>query len=283
MPRAPVSWQQLAVALGASLLILMPPRVARADDHATSQAGAGRPAFARARAMPVSGVGGLLRLKQEIGDESFRIALKLSRVDLAHAPHLDSLIVPVPGTELLDVAPFPASLPGTDTIPKLILVTLRVQAFSAYELGTLVTWGPICSGGRRSPTRAGLYHANWKDRDHVSTVDSTWVMPYTVNIDNQVGTALHEYSLPGLPVSHCCIRLLEEDARWIYEWVQTERAGHPGTPVVLFGAYAYDAPPPWTAYPVDPGAAVLQPEEIRSAVDLLLLRDPSWSTMGPPP
>jgi hypothetical protein len=81
VPRAPVSWQQLAVALGASLLILMPPRVARADDHATSQAGAGRPAFARARAMPVSGVGGLLRLKQEIGDESFRIALKLSRVE----------------------------------------------------------------------------------------------------------------------------------------------------------------------------------------------------------
>jgi hypothetical protein len=223
-------------------------------------------------------VGSLLRLKHEIGDEAFQTALKLSRVDLAHAPVLDSLIVPAYGTGLLDVAPFPASLPEPDSIPKLLLVSLRVQAFAAYELGTLVTWGPICSGGRRSPTRAGLYHANWKDRNHVSTVDSTWVMPYTVNIDNEVGTALHQYSLPGLPVSHCCIRLLEMDARWIYAWIETGSTGHPGTPVVLFGAYRHDAPPPWRAYPGDPGAAALGPGEIGSALDLLQGRTPSLST-----
>lgn len=211
-------------------------------------------------------MGGLTRLKRELGDARFELALKLSRVDARHAGRLDTLIVPATGMSLLDVSPFPESLSETDSIPKLLLVSLRVQAFSAYESGRLVMWGPVCSGGPRSPTRAGLHHANWKDRDHVSSVDSTWFMPWTVNIDDRVGTALHQYSLPGTPSSHCCIRLLETDARWVFGWIETRSWNRAGTPVVLFGAYRFDAPRPWMALPARPGIATIGEAEIDEAL-----------------
>ncbi|HET9251443.1 MAG TPA: L,D-transpeptidase [Candidatus Eisenbacteria bacterium] len=214
-------------------------------------------------------MGSLLRLKADLGDESFVTALKLSRVDLKHAARLDTLIAPMPGVSLLYLSPFPASLPQADSIPKLLLVSLRLQAFAAYESGRIVTWGPISSGGSQSPTRTGLYHPNWKDRRHVSSVDSTWIMPWTVNIDDRVGTALHQYSLPGRPASHCCIRLLESDARWIYDWIRTSAPGRRGTPVVLFGEYRFELPPPWRSLPRNPGLATLGADEVDDALDLL--------------
>jgi hypothetical protein len=259
----------ISVGLCASLLFLGAPRLACGDEH-VEVGGGDRPRVTpNARAVPLSGVGGLLRLKQELGDESFLLALKQNRTDFQHAASFDTLIVPSAHATLLDLSPFPPSLPEVRSLPKLILVSLRLQAFAAYDSGQAVTWGPISSGGPRSPTRSGLYHANWKDRDHVSSVDERWVMPWTVNIDDRVGTALHQYSLPGRPASHCCIRLLESDARWVYHWVEVgtgaESLRH-GTPIVLFGAYRFGLPPPWRALPVDPAAALLGPEEIADAL-----------------
>jgi L,D-transpeptidase catalytic domain len=224
------------------------------------------------RAVAVGGAGSMVRLKRELGDSAFFHTLKVNRVDFAHAARLDTLVVPPKGVALLDLSPFPPSLSGVDSLPKLLLISLRGQAFGAYAGGRLVRWGPICSGGRRSPTRPGLHFANWKDREHVSSVDSSWVMPWTVNIDDQVGTALHQYSLPGRPVSHCCIRLLAEDARWVYEWIEV-RSRSPGvrrgTPIVLFGTYDFGSRPPWATLPAHPGATTLGAEELAEALDLL--------------
>lgn len=260
---------RIALGLGAALLFLVAPGAVRGDERAAIPEGTEPRVSARARAVPVTGVGGLLRLKRDLGDERFGIALKLSRVDARRAERLDTLIVPEPGAALLDFSPFPLRLPEPSHVPKLILVSLRLQAFAVYESGRIVRWGPISSGGPRSPTRTGLYHANWKDEDHVSSVDSTWYMPWTVNIDEIVGTALHEYSLPGVPVSHCCIRLLEEDARWIFGWVDTRTPTRQGTPVVLFGAYRFGLPPPWRSLPTDPASHVLSHEEMDEALRLL--------------
>lgn len=123
----------IALRLCATLLLLGAPGLARGDEHVAIPGGDGPVVSARARAVPVTGVGGLLRLKCDLGDESFGIALKLSRVDFQHAARLDTLIVPEPGATLFDFSPFPASLPETAWHPKLILVSLRLQAFAAYE------------------------------------------------------------------------------------------------------------------------------------------------------
>jgi hypothetical protein len=64
--------------------------------------------------------------------------------------------------------------------------------------------------------------------------------------------AFHAYPLPGYPASHGCIRLLERDAQWLFDWGQTwvldatgTRVLTPGTPVVIVGRYDFEAPPPW--------------------------------------
>ena len=255
-----------------TLVFLGAPGKARGSEVAGTVR-TGERVAAPVRAVPIAGVGSLLRLQREIGDESFGIALKLNRVDFRNAATMDTLLVP--GTSrLLDLAPFPSQLAGAGAHAKLLLVSLRLQAFAAYESGRIVMWGPICSGGPRSPTRAGLYHANWKDRDHVSSVDSTWIMPWTVNIDDRVGTALHAYSLPGRPASHCCIRLLDVDARWIFGWIDVNGRTGPGTPVVLFGSYRFDLPPPWRTLPTDTASA-LGPKELEEALRLLSSGSPS--------
>jgi len=30
--------------------------------------------------------------------------------------------------------------------------------------------------------------------------------------------SFHKFDLPGYPASHGCVRLPEEDAKWIYDW-----------------------------------------------------------------
>jgi hypothetical protein len=77
-------------------------------------------------------------------------------------------------------------------------------------------------------------------------------MPLYFNFDNERGLAFHQFTLPGRPASHACIRLLERDARWLYGWGEgwtlDERGWtvlDPGTPVLILGQYDFNAPPPW--------------------------------------
>jgi hypothetical protein len=228
------------------------------------------------RAVALAGPGSVSRLESQLGDERFLCVLKLNRLDRLHALRADTLVVPDAGLPLSEVSPWPRAVAGVDSTPKLLLISLRIQAFAAYEAGRLAWWGPISSGGPSAPSRSGLFHSTWKSPLHVSSVDSAWVMPWTVNIDSEVGTALHQYALTGRPSSHCCIRLLEDDARWIYDWVSTWRVSPDGrsvldlgTPVILFGEYDYGAPPPWKRLAVDPEATRLTLEEIASALSLL--------------
>jgi hypothetical protein len=224
-------------------------------------------------ALAIRGEGGVAALRASLGSRAFGDVLRLNRVDADHAARLDTLVVPDDPAALVDRTPFPGRVAALDTVSKLVVVANRVQAFAAYDSGRLVRWGPISSGGRDAPTRPGAYHVNWKLPLHRSTFDTTWVMPWAVNIDNHEGTALHQYGLPGHAASHCCVRLLEEDARWVYAWVDTwklsrdgRRVLERGTPVRVVGSYDHDAPPPWRSLPVDPGADRLRPDEMDEAV-----------------
>lgn len=217
----------------------------------------------------VGGERGFAELSMHIGDAGLQTILRLNRVDQERAAMLDSLVLPVDPANGPTWSPFPARIPVLDRVPKLVVIALRIQAFAAYDSGRLYRWGPVCSGGRATPTRPGTFRVNWKRPHHTSTVDSTWTLRWAINIDNEEGTALHQYSMPGRPESHCCIRLLEADARALYVWVDPwtisadgRTVVSPGTPVAIVGAYDFDAPPPWRRLPVDPRADQFGEDEL---------------------
>jgi lipoprotein-anchoring transpeptidase ErfK/SrfK len=165
---------------------------------------------------------------------------KLNRADAAHLGRLKRLIVPSRwDLEELTYSPLPRSNEELSARPRAIVVDLPAQVFGAYEFGTLVRWGPVSSGGPGRSTPSGRYHLNWNARLRISSVDDSWIMPWYFNFDSTSGYGFHEYSLPGRPASHGCLRLLEADARWLFHW------GHPGTPVVVRGRYDFTRPTPW--------------------------------------
>jgi lipoprotein-anchoring transpeptidase ErfK/SrfK len=206
--------------------------------------------------------------------EPFLVMLRVNRLDAEHASRADSLLIPEPGTLAAD-APFPDRLEAA-ALPKALIISCRIQFFGAYESGQRVRMGPVSSGARDDPTQPGLYSVNWIARTHVSTQDSTWVMRWTVNFDARNGRAIHQYDLPGYPASHSCVRLLEDDAQWLYSWVDPWRVSRDGrtvlangTPIVIVGVYAFGARRPWRALEADPHATDLTAAEL-AEVDSLL-------------
>ena len=178
---------------------------------------------------------------------------KLNRADRRNLARQPELVVPESWVDdELTYSVLPAHFPSSVSFPKLLVVHVPGQMFGAYESGTLVRWGPVSTGTRGSPTPAGAFHLNWRSIGRSSTVDPDWFMRWYFNFGNHDGLAFHEYALPGRPASHGCIRLLERDAQWLYEWgegwtlnASGTRIMQPGTPVFLIGHYDFDAPPPW--------------------------------------
>jgi L,D-transpeptidase catalytic domain len=165
---------------------------------------------------------------------------KLNRADGAHLGRLRRIVVPNRwDLDQLAYSPMPASVQHLSDEPKALVVDLPTQVFGAYESGTLVRWGPVSSGGPGRQTPPGHYHLNWNARIRISSVDDSWIMPWYFNFDDVIGYGLHEYSLPGLPASHGCIRLLRSDAKWLFYW------GRHGTPVLVRGHYDFGSPRPW--------------------------------------
>ena len=176
----------------------------------------------------------------------------LNRADRAHLPKLDALVVPVDWLTPLAYAPFPQRYDWRADAGKVLVIHQPGQAFAAYESGVLVRWGPVSTGREKLPTPSGLLHLNWRSRGRHSTVDPDWYMPWYFNIHNERGISIHQYALPGYPASHACVRMLERDAQWLFEWGETwtldERGWNVldhGTPVPVVGCYAFDQPPPW--------------------------------------
>lgn len=220
------------------------------------------------RLVPVSALGRMAALAAA----ERQTVLKLNRIDEAHLRGR-ALVIPDSIAPELSYAPLPPELPELDAIPKFILVAIRVQAFGAYEFGHLVRWGPVSTGRRDSPTTPGVFFTNWKAKTTVSTEDSSWILDWYVNFVSDRGIAFHQYSLPGRPASHGCVRLLEIDARWLFgwtgEWKLSRRSRRPrvfGTPVLVLGEYDYGHRPPWLDLPVNPGADRVGAAEVTAAL-----------------
>ena len=230
------------------------------------------------RVRPISDAQALRRLSRSLGSERFLLALKVNRRDSLHVKTGDSLMVPDSNATLLGLSPFPRQVPSSSELDKLILVSRRVQAFAAYEQGRLTRWGPTSTGRESLQTPEGLYHTNWKDAERTSTFNEEWLLKWYVNLDSFLGISFHLFELPGYPASHSCIRLMEDDAIWLYGWADqwtldaTDRRKvvKPGTPVVIFGRYAYGKKAPWRRLAADSSATNVPLSEIETALGAYL-------------
>ncbi len=178
---------------------------------------------------------------------------KLNRADRDHLVELGEIVVP-DRWDLHDLAysPLAVHYAALEDFAKAVVVHKPGQVFGAYERGRLVRWGPLNSGAASSPTPDGLFYLNWKSTGRHSTVNRNWFLRWYFNFHNRRGHSFHHYELPGRPVSHGCLRLLERDAKWLYEWGDEWTLGlrertieDPGTPVLILGKYDHAEPAPW--------------------------------------
>jgi len=213
-------------------------------------------------------------ISENFGANRVTAILEINRIDDKYLKKGDVLVIPPTGSTMLSLSPFPATLPTTNAIPKILLVSQRVQSYGAYENGKLVRWGAVSSGKVAAPTENGLYFSNWKGKKVISTVDEEWTLLWNVNIDNTGGVSVHQYDVPGYPASHSCVRLFAADAEWFYNWTDQwilssdgKKKLANGTPVIIFSNYEFeDITAPWENLVRDPLTATV----IRSRLDKAL-------------
>lgn len=211
--------------------------------------------------------------KRHTPEEIFTI-LALNRLDYKNKWRADTLVVPsFFDADFRVYSPFPREVKRAEALPKLVLFSYSMHAFGVYEQGKLVRWGPTSMGRKESPTKTGLGFANWKKKLAISTSNSDWKLRWNVNVFNYAGIGWHQYDLPGYHASHSCMRLLEEDARWMYHWVDTwilDRNGHEqlakGTPVILFGSPNF-AVRPWLQLLASPEANSFTEQDIAAEIE----------------
>ncbi len=240
--------------------------------HLPSTSGAATPVHFEV--FKIQSLKSIKELESRLGAVAFAAMLKMNRIDKRHIHAGDSLVIPDASVDLMGASPFPIQLEVAREIPKLVLVSRRVQAFGAYESGRLVRWGPTSTGKKSTPTPAGLYHANWKAKKRRSSVNQSWILPWCFNLDDTAGISFHQFDLPGYPASHGCVRLLEEDAKWVYDWADQWTLSKIdqsilafGTPVVIFGDYQYGEKPLWKRLADDPAATAISAAESEIAVN----------------
>lgn len=200
-----------------------------------------------------------------IGDSDVQLGKKRAKLvgllnrTLIHMTQIgDTLMVP----DRMDLdfcaySPFPRFYPGGVAFDKLFVIDKSIQAWAAYEMGRLVRWGIVNTGAASYRTPNGRFNFNWKTEYRISSMSppgEPWEMYWVFNFVESRGIHVHQYPMPtGGPTSHGCVRLVDEDAKWIYKWADQwkltrsgggYRAGfgtvaEPGTTVLVLG----DDPP----------------------------------------
>jgi hypothetical protein len=198
-----------------------------------------------------------------------RIAYAVNRTDATNLRQMDSILIP--GDMSGDIEfylSFPLTVSYLKDIKKVIFFSYPTQTFAAYEKGQLIYAGPTSMGSEKHKTPTGLFFTNWKAEETTSTFDDEWELRWNFNVENKLGVGWHQYSLPGYPASHSCLRLQEKDAKYLYDWADeweladSETVKVKGTPVIVFGSYDFTAPKPWLQLIVDPKALDISENEI---------------------
>ncbi len=178
----------------------------------------------------------------------YRVLTLLNRKDIQYVRKGDTLVLPdTVMDDLRAYSVFPQYWPEGDTIPKAVFISNTWQSYACYERGELVRFAACNSGEERKPTFPGRYAVTWRHPRRISSLDSTWILPFTVNFHLQAGSAFHQFDMPGRPVSHSCVRQFLSDAEWLYKWVRTARIDSTrrrfmpwtGTPVVILDVFDF--------------------------------------------
>ena len=213
-------------------------------------------------------------LKNEgTNQKALDLVLALNRVDALNLKKLDSIVVPTDFSGDLEFyMPFPLEVATLNEVSKIILFSYTTQAFATYEYGTLTHVGPTSMGTEKDKTPTGLFFTNWKAEETISTFNDEWKLKWNFNIENKLGVGFHEYELPGYPASHSCLRLLEKDAKMLYEFADqwelesAEKVKLKGTPVVVFGSYDFKNPKIWNTLPQDAKALSITEAELETTI-----------------
>lgn len=190
----------------------------------------------------------------ELGQERAKLVELLNRKLLGNSEIGDTLVVPEKfDADFRAYSPFPRYYPGAREFDKLFIIHKSIQAWAAYEYGKLARWGIVNTGGKEHPTPTGRYNFNWKEEYRVSSLSppgEPWEMYWVFNFHNARGIHIHQYAMPtGGPTSHGCVRLVDTDAKWIYDWADPwevangrvdyasagSRVVEPGTTVIVLG------------------------------------------------
>lgn len=222
--------------------------------------------------LTLTGAAQLRKLLDSFSYDQLLLIQKINRLDLAHFRQGYVLMIPSDYTDSTSLYPYPLRINSLDSIPKILFVNRRIQAFGAYENGKLIRWGATSTGKRKTPTPPGLYFTNWKKELAHSTVNNEWDLPWNFNIANFDGISLHQFDLPGYPASHSCVRLLKEDAMWFFtwgdEWILSRNGSSIakyGTPVIVFDEYDYKLKRPlWKTLESSPVAASTNQQQLDS-------------------
>ena len=201
---------------------------------------------------------------------NLQIALAVNRTDKAGFAQMDTVIIPSDMSgDIAYYLPFPLNVPYLQAVDKIIFFSYATQTFGAYENGVLIYTGPTNMGRKKDPTPTGLFFSNWKAEKTTSTFNDEWELLWNFNIENKEGVGWHQYSLPGYPASHSCLRLQEKDARYLYDWADQwvmdgkETVLANGTPVIVFGSYNFDGKKPWLQLVSNPHALDISEAEIK--------------------
>lgn len=217
-------------------------------------------------------------LKQNATDVSkIEIVTAINRTDKKNLAKLDSIVIPSDFSgDVVYYLPFPLEVDYLEDVSKVLLFSYPTQTFAAYENGVLVYSGPTNMGRKKDMTPTGLFYTNWKAEETTSTFNDEWDLKWNFNIENKLGVGFHEYELPGYPASHSCLRLLEKDAKFLYDWADQwvladkENVKVKGTPVIVFGSYDFDGAKPWMQLLKNPKALDISEAEVEKQAALFL-------------
>src|SRR5690554_1334097 len=213
------------------------------------------------------------KFNEEFSTEQKYMIAALNRIDTDHIARRDSLIVPNEFYEdFLEYSPFPHKVNVLNDVDKFLIFSYPVQAFAVYEKGILMKWGPSNMGKKATQTPRGLFFTNWKGRKVRSTVDDEWILNWNFNIHNTGGIGFHQYALPGYPASHSCLRLLDADAQYLYNWADQWILSDPqtvkvkGTPVIVYGDYNFGVKGDWYQLYKDPNVTTISETELTEVI-----------------
>lgn len=246
------------------LLILLVTTVITGCENQNNGVAQTKKTFAKRQKEPVRyTVDSLQRWKDTLkkNNDFARIVAAVNRTDRNHLLRMDSIIIPSDlSKEIETYLPFPLQVDFLRDVDKIVYFSYPAQAFAAYENGELVYTGQTNMGRKADPTPTGLYFANWKAEETISTFNDEWELRWNFNIENKKGIGWHQYELPGYPASHSCLRMTEKDAKFMYDWADqwklkgADNVLAKGTPVIVFGSFDFDGPKPWFALAGNPSA-----------------------------